>query len=82
MKENNLSKIKLTDPIKERILYDIEEYFETERDEKIGTLGADMLLDFILEQVGPMIYNQALIDAHKLMEEKIEDLYLLELHED
>ncbi len=77
-----MSKIKLTDPIKERILYDIEEYFETERDEKIGSLGADMLLDFILEQVGPMIYNQALIDAHKLMEEKIEDLYLLELHED
>jgi len=77
-----MSKIKLTEPIRERILYDLDTFFENERDEKLGNMGGEMLLDFILKEVGPMIYNQALIDAHKLMEEKIEDLFLLDLEED
>lgn len=74
--------IKLTDNIKAQILYDLETFFERERQEDLGHLGGELLLDFILKEVGPMIYNQALIDAHGLMTEKIDDLYLLELEED
>ena len=74
-----MSTIKLTDPIKERIMNDLKDFFANEREEHLGNIGAELLLDFILKQVGPMIYNQALIDAHSLMEEKIESIYLLEL---
>jgi len=76
-----MSTIKLTDPIREQIIYDLKTFFANEREEDLGNVGAELLLQFILKQVGPMIYNQALIDAHKLMEEKIEDIYLLELEE-
>lgn len=74
-----MSKIKLTPPIKEKIVYELQSYFENERDEDLGNIGAELLVDFILKEVGPMIYNQALIDVHELMEEKLDDIYLLEL---
>lgn len=74
-----MSKIKLTPPIKEKIIYELQSYFENEREEDLGNIGAELLVDFILKEVGPMIYNQALIDVHELMEEKIDDIYLLEL---
>ncbi len=74
-----MSKIKLTPPIKEKIIYELQSYFENERDEDLGNIGAELLIDFILKEVGPMIYNQALIDVHELMEEKLDDIYLLEL---
>lgn len=74
-----MSKIKLTQPIKETIIHELQTYFENEREETLGNIGAELLLDFILKEIGPMIYNQALIDTHELMEEKLEDIYLLEL---
>jgi len=77
-----MSKIKLTAPIKERIINDLQDFFANEREENLGNIGAELLLNFILKEVGPMIYNQALIDAHALMEEKIESIYLLELEPD
>jgi len=74
-----MSKIKLTQPIKEKIIYELQSFFENEREEDLGNIGAELLVDFILKEVGPMIYNQALIDVHELMEEKLDDIYLLEL---
>jgi len=74
-----MSKIKLTQPIKEKIIYELQSFFANEREEDLGNIGAELMVDFILKEVGPMIYNQALIDVHELMEEKLEDIYLLEL---
>ena len=76
-----MSTIKLTVQIREQILFDLQTFFADEREEHLGNIGAELLLNFILKEVGPMIYNQALIDAHGLMEEKIEDIYLLELED-
>jgi len=67
--------IKLTDPIREQILYDLQTFFAKEREEELGNVGGELLLQFILKEVGPMIYNQALIDAHKRRKKKIENLY-------
>lgn len=76
-----MNNIELTDRIKEQIIYDLQDFFTNEREEELTNLGAELLLDFILDTVGPMIYNQALIDAHRLMTEKIDDLYLLDLED-
>lgn len=74
-----MSKIKLTDEIKSKIIDDIQIYFFEEKEENIGILGAELFLDFIMKKIGPMFYNQGIIDSHNLMEEKIEELYALDI---
>jgi len=74
-----MSKIKLTDEIKSKIIDDIQIYFFEEKEEDIGRLSAELFLDFIMKKIGPMFYNQGIIDSHNLMEEKIEELYALDI---
>lgn len=52
----------------------IKEYFLNERGEEFGDLAANFLLDFILEQMAPHVYNQGVYDAYKYMNERTEDL--------
>lgn len=73
-----MKKFKLEKDVKERIIGEMQRYFVEERDEEIGNLSAELLLKFMIEQVGPAIYNQAIRDAHLLVTKKIEDLYGLE----
>ncbi len=73
-----MKNFKLTKEIKQQIIFDIQKYFSDERDEEIGNLSAELLLQFIIEKVGPAIYNQAIHDAHSFVSEKIEELYSLE----
>ena len=39
---------------------------------------AQFYLDFMLEEIGEFVYEQARADCHALMTDKIEDLFLLE----
>ena len=73
-----MKKFKLTKELKEQVVLDIQKYFLDERDEEIGNLSAELLLQFMIEKVGPAIYNQGIRDAHSLVSKKIEDLYGLE----
>ena len=73
-----MKNFKLEKEVKVEIISAIQEYFINERDEEIGNLSADLLLQFMIKQVGPAIYNQAIRDAHALVSKKIEDLYALE----
>jgi len=73
-----MKKFKLGKEVKAKIVSDIQQYFVDERDEEIGNLSAELLLQFMIERVGPAIYNQAIRDAHFLVSKKIEDLYGLE----
>lgn len=67
---------------KEFLIKNIQSYFETERSENIGELAAGNILDFMIKQLGPMIYNQALRDAQTVvmqqMERVEEEIYSLE----
>jgi len=67
--------IKLSESRKKKIIEDIKEYFYKERGEEIGILAAELFADFIIEEIGPELYNQGLIDAKKFIEEKTEDIY-------
>jgi len=53
--------------------------------EPIGELAAGNLLDFMLKQLGPIIYNQAISDARTVvmqqMERVEEEIYALEQSE-
>lgn len=73
-----MKNFKLTKEVKEKLVTDIQIYFRDERDEEIGNLSAELLLQFMIDKLGPAIYNQAIRDAHSLVSKKIEDLYGLE----
>ena len=68
-------RIKLSKEEEKNALEEIISCFDKERDEEIGNLGATFLLEFFLEKIGPSIYNQAISDAQKYMNSKVEDLY-------
>ena len=66
--------IKLDKPVQERALASIKRYFEENGEEPIGDLRASLLLGFVLEEIGPSIYNQAVLDAQARMQENVTDL--------
>jgi uncharacterized protein (DUF2164 family) len=57
-------------------------YFADNLDEEIGDLKAGLLLDFILAELGPSIYNQAIADARAFFEERTADLAAVCFHEE
>jgi uncharacterized protein (DUF2164 family) len=67
---------------KKKLRSDIQSYFENERGEEIGELAADNFLTFMIEALGPIIYNQAIRDARSVimqqMERIEEEVYALE----
>ena len=52
----------------------IKQYFQEELDQDIGDLKATLLLDFILKQIGPSIYNHAVHDVQTRMQEFVSEL--------
>lgn len=45
--------------LQEEIIY----FFQEERDEELGIIGAETVLDFFLDVLGETIYNKALDDV-------------------
>jgi len=72
-------KIELSKEQKEKAIEAIISFFYNERNEEIGELAATLLLDFILEKLAPVIYNEGIKDAIKFMQESVEDMYGLEI---
>lgn len=74
--------VKLSKEQKEPLVRRVQEYFLDERGEEIGDLAAEFLLDYMIQELGPVIYNQAIQDAVKLVGEKMvsleDDLHSLE----
>ncbi|OGX68251.1 MAG: hypothetical protein A2189_00690 [Paenibacillus sp. RIFOXYA1_FULL_44_5] len=66
---------------KEIMVSKIQQYFELERSEEIGHLAAENLLDFFIKEIGPLVYNQAIDEAQKLVTMNMlrldEDMYAL-----
>ena len=51
----------------------MQRYFE-ENLEPIGDMPAGLLLNFLLEEIGPLIYNQAIADAQTRLSQLVADL--------
>ena len=54
-------------------LSSLKRYFEENLD-PIGELPAGLLLNFVLEEIGPVIYNQAITDAQTRLTQRVADL--------
>jgi uncharacterized protein (DUF2164 family) len=74
--------MKLPKEQKEQLVLHIQQFFELERSETIGTIAAEQLLDFMIKEIGPHVYNSAINDARKTVLERMQsledELYALE----
>jgi len=69
-----MGEIKFTEPETAILIKKIQMYFDEELDQDIKQFPARFLLDFFIEEIGPYFYNQALLDAQTLLEEKMEGM--------
>jgi len=52
----------------------IRAYFERERDEPLGELGATLIFEFVRDELGPLFYNLGLDDARALIARSMDSL--------
>lgn len=71
---NRKTSIAIPDEARRQALASLRQYFEENMDEPIGDLKAALLFDFIVNELGPTIYNQAIADARAFFEERLTDL--------
>lgn len=73
--------IELSKEARARAVASIERYFRENMEEPIGNVAAGGLLGFVLEEIGPSIYNKAVLDVQERLQVRIGELDL-EVHED
>ena len=73
--------IEISKEARKEAVASIERWFQEERDEKIGNIAAAALLGFFLEEVGPVVYNQAVADVQERLQARVMELDI-EFHED
>ena len=66
--------IKLDKDVEQRLIGSIQRYCAEHLDEEVGDLKARLLLDFCLREIGPSVYNQAIVDAQAAMQDRIAEL--------
>lgn len=73
--------IELERGVRDTAIASIQRYFDQNMEERIGNIAAGALLGFILEEIGPSIYNQAVADAQERLQARVSELDL-EVHEE
>lgn len=73
--------IELSKDARAAAILSIERWFREHMDEPIGNIAAGGLLGFLLEEIGPSIYNQAVADVQERLQARISELDI-EVHED
>ena len=65
---------RLSDGERKSVIEDLILFFENERDEKIGIIAAEEVLNFFLMTVGNKLYNKGIDDAKKVLKNRYEEL--------
>ncbi len=73
--------IELTKEARQEAIASIQRYFEENMEERIGNIAAGGLLGFFLEEIGPLVYNQAIAQAQERLAQRVAELDI-ELHQD
>ena len=66
--------IKLKAETQARFIASIKRFFAETLDDDIGDLKASLLLDFVLREMGPSIYNRAVADAQARIQDTVLEL--------
>lgn len=70
--------IRLRKEEKEEMIKEIQYFYQNEREEEIGRLGSEILLDFITLTLGKYYYNKGVQDSEKYIKEKLSELSEIE----
>lgn len=73
--------IELSREARAQAVLSIERYFAENMEQRIGNIAAGALLSFFLEEIGPSIYNKAVMEAQEKLQARVSELDI-ELHED
>jgi uncharacterized protein (DUF2164 family) len=73
--------IEISREVRQQAIASIERYFLETSGEKIGNIAAAGLLTFFLQEIGPVVYNQAVSRVQERMTITISELDI-EIHED
>ena len=66
--------VTLSDQATERAIASIRRYFAEELEQEVGELPARLLLEFVLKEIAPSVYNAAIADAQIYLRDRIADL--------
>jgi len=66
--------IKLSPESSARFIASIKRYVAESMDDEIGDLKASLLLEFFVREIGPTIYNTAVVDAQTRLQDAVMDL--------
>ncbi len=66
--------IEIDDDRRAQFLKQMQGFYLDEFDEALSEFRAVKTLDFFLEALGPQVYNQAIQDARRYMQEKLDDI--------
>jgi uncharacterized protein (DUF2164 family) len=64
----------LTKERREALIKEIITFFKTEKDQELGIIAAEDILDFFLQNLGKDIYNKAIDDSKVTLKQSLEDL--------
>ena len=73
--------IELPKPARTQAIASIERYFLEHLDLRIGNVAAGGLLGFFLEEIGPLVYNQAVLEVQERLLQRVQEIDI-EVHED
>ena len=73
--------IELSKQDRQQAMESLMRYAAENFDERMGNVGAGALLGFFLEEIGPLVYNQAVADVQERLLQRVEELDI-ELHQD
>ncbi len=73
--------IEISKEARKEAVASIERYFQENMEERIGNIAAGALLGFILEEIGPLVYNQAVAEVQERLQSRISEIDI-EVHED
>ena len=66
--------ISMSDSARTQSIASIKRYFAEELEQDVGELKAGLLLEFILKEIAPSVYNGAIADAQTYLRDRVADL--------
>jgi len=67
-------RIRLADERRAAVLANLRRFATEALDLELSPYRAERVLDFLLQALGPAVYNQAIQDARGFLQEKLDDL--------
>ncbi|MCK5787205.1 MAG: DUF2164 domain-containing protein [Candidatus Sabulitectum sp.] len=59
---------------REALIRDITVFFDEQFEQEVSSFRAEMMLDYFLEKLSPVVYNSAIVDARAFLAERLEDM--------